>query len=1181
MVRMRRNGFRLSIVAGDHATPHCRVRRHDRFLRRAGLASPSTLFALIGVVAGLFPQEAASQYFRFGKNKVQYEANEWHFVQSRYFDVYYYEGGYHLANFTAKAAEDAYARIAELFQHRISDRIPILTYQGHNEFAVTNAVNLPTYSEGIGGVTELFKNRVAIPFTGDYRDYRRVVHHELVHAVINDIFYGGSIQSIIQNNIQMRIPLWFNEGLAEYAALGWDTESDMYVRDAVVEDYLAPIQDLNGYFAYRGGQGVWDYVSEQYGREKVGEILQRLRMTRNIRTSFKRATGLELDNLSGKWHRSLKEIYFPEVAAREDLSEIAKPLITRDDGYYNTSPALSPQGDKLVFVTTRGALFDIYLADASDGRIIRKLVDGQNTTGFESLRILTPGLTWSPDGSRIAAAVKSGRSDAIAVIDVRDGSTLHYRIPEVDQILSVAWSPAGDRLAFSASIDAQSDIFVLDTSTRETVNHTHDVFSDHEPSWSSDGTLIAFHSDRGSHTTLGRFQEDDFSIVDHDYGQYDVYLLRVDASPSHVERLTFDESWDDRSARFGPDPGKLLFISDRNGIQNLYEKDIGTGAVRPLTNVLRGIMQVALSADGRSAALVSLHEGTPSIFLMKSPFDRSLDEETLRPTVWAQRVMQDAAGSAPAAVLATAAILRNNPLLRDASDGIGFARSTVRRQPAFASRDPLPGESSFGTGDGVPGEGSVAQEALAQEAPGDGGRASDELPSERRAAGGSPDVGAPGEEPAEASSSADSSAYGGVRVDFRNYVFSDSFDDASEGGDEDPDPFAYRFSPEDNVDERGDYKPNRYRLRFSPDLVYGTAGYDALYGIQGITQMTFSDMLGNHRIFVATNLLIDLRNSDYVLAYHYLPRRVDWSVSGFHVARLLPDYARGAYYRFRQYGASLAISYSLDKFRRIDFDASMLGVSQADIGDPVTAPVSRMLMHPSVTFTEDVTAPGFLYAVGGHRLGVRLSGSPGLASGSETRFASFLVDARTYTSLKPGTYTFGFRFSGGLSVGAGRQVFYTSGVQNWINRQFDDVNGFPIVDVTDFVFAQPVLPLRGYEINARNGSYFGLFNAEFRFPLFAAVLPGPLPVVPLHDVQGSFFLDAGSVWGGKGMDRRFNVLRRNVRTGERVLDDLLVGVGFGLRTILIGYPVRLDFAWPYDGRRFGRRKVYVSIGLDF
>ncbi|MEX0601298.1 MAG: peptidase S9, partial [Rhodothermales bacterium] len=703
--------------------------------------------------------------------------------------------GYYLANFTAKAAEDAYQQITDLFQHEISDRIPLIVYQSHNDFAVTNAVDLPTYSEGIGGVTELFKNRVAIPFTGDYRDYRRVVHHELVHAVINDMFYGGSIQSIIQNNIQLRIPLWFNEGLAEYSALGWDTDSDMYIRDAILEDYLAPIERLNGYFAYRGGQSVWDYVAEQYGREKIGEILQRLRLTRSVETSFRRATGMSLEDLSEKWQRSLKEIHFPELTAREDLDQIGRPLITVEEGYYNTSPALSPKGDRLAYITTRGAFFDVYVADANDGRIIRKVIDGQDNTAFESLRILTPGISWSPDGERIAVAVKSGPSDAIAVVNVRDGSSVHYRVPDIDQILTVSWSPNGERIAFSASMNAQSDIYVLDMTTRETINYTNDVFSDHEPSWSPDGESIVFHSDRGSHTDLGRFREENFQMVEYDYSQHDIYLMSLDAS--RAERLTFDELWDDRSAKFGADPDRLLFISDRNGIFNLYEKNLDSGSIRPLTNVSRGIIQAALSADGNRAALVSLRDGTPSIYTLRTPFERSIDRESLAPTVWAQRVMQETMEPAPAVALARPALMQSNPLLRDASDGIAYAYAPGRRQDIYASRAPI------------------------REEPVTDADADADADAERN-----------DEEAADNASPSDTSSYGGVRVDFRNYVFSDSFDEATEDA---PDPAVRRFAPSDNVDDDGDYVPKRYKLSFSPDLVYGTAGYDALYGVQGVT----------------------------------------------------------------------------------------------------------------------------------------------------------------------------------------------------------------------------------------------------------------------------------------------------------------------------------------------------------
>ncbi|MFK7848008.1 MAG: peptidase S9, partial [Rhodothermales bacterium] len=822
------------------------------------------------VLAGLFllslPDVASAQYFRFGKNKVQYEDKEWSFLQSKHFDIYYYEGAQYLADFTANAAEEAYLQAERLFDHRITNRIPIIVYQSHNDFAVTNAVNLPTFSEGIAAVTEPYKNRIAIPFVGDYRQFRQTLHHELIHAVINDIYYGGTLQSILQNNIALRIPHWFNEGLAEFASEGWSSNADDWLRDAIIHDDVADIPYINGFASYQAGQGVWDYIAEQYGQEKIGEILQRLRLTHSIDGSFKRATGLTLIELSERWKKTLKQIYYPELGARESITDFARKIVSeKNGGFYNTSPALSPLGDRMAFVSSVNGLFDVLIIDTNDGKVSKKLIDGQTSAEYESLRILSPGLSWSPDGTQLALAVKSGPTDAIAVVDVDTEESTHYRIPDVDQIISVSWSPDGTHIAFEAAMDAQSDLFVLDLETHETINYTNDVFSDHEPGWSPDGKFLVFHSDRGSYTELGVYQASDFAMVEHDYGQYDVYLLPLGNSNT-ARRLTYNTTWDDQSAKFGSDPDRVLFISDRNGVFNLYEKELSSGLVRPLTNSLNGISQVTLSADGDEAALVSMEQGRTLIYLMKSPFERQIDAEELPPNVWAQRVMQETILPAPAITLAPRSLQRDNPFLRDATDGIAYVRQPnaggalmADRLMLLANRSPLSVSSA------------VSQIAGEEEE----------------------------EEPLTTRSTWDSTRYGSVNVNFDDYIFAERSPDETEDL-----AFFLRdpFEPEDNIGEDGRFKPKRYKLRFSPDLVYGSAGYDALFGVQGITQITFSDMLGDHQVLVASNLLIDLRNSDYMMSYAYLPSRLDWSTSAFHVSRLLPDNNRNTIYRYRQYG---------------------------------------------------------------------------------------------------------------------------------------------------------------------------------------------------------------------------------------------------------------------------------------
>ena len=151
----------------------------------------------------------------FGKNKVQYRDFEWSYIQTPNFDIYFYGENQDLAEFTSKVSEEAYEQISTHLAWDLKNRVSILVYNSHNEFQQTNVVGV-YMSEGIGGVTELFKNRVVFPFDGDFEQFRHVIHHELVHAMLNDMVYGGTAQNMVASRTRVRIPLWSNEGLAEF-----------------------------------------------------------------------------------------------------------------------------------------------------------------------------------------------------------------------------------------------------------------------------------------------------------------------------------------------------------------------------------------------------------------------------------------------------------------------------------------------------------------------------------------------------------------------------------------------------------------------------------------------------------------------------------------------------------------------------------------------------------------------------------------------------------------------------------------------------------------------------------------------------------------------------------------------------------------------------------------------------
>ncbi len=583
---------------------------------------------------------SASAFAQFGKNKMHIKDYDWYYIQTKHFDIYFSQDGETLTEFAAKAAEDAISSIQNTFNYRVNNRITLIIYNSQNAFQETNVID-QYLSEGIQGFTELFKNRVVIQFTGSYKQFRHLIHHELVHAVMNDMFYGGTIQNIISNNISLQFPLWFSEGLAEYEALGWDVDTDMFIRDAAVSEYLPEINQLGGYFAYRGGQSVFYYIANKYGKEKIGELLNKIKGIGNVEEGIKATLGISTKELGERWRKDIKKTFWPDVALRDDPEDFAKRLTDpeKDKGFYNTSPTLSPQGDKIAFISNRDYYWGLYLMDALTGKTLERIVEGSQTPDFEELNILTPGLTWSPDGSKIALSAKRSGVDAIYIFDIESGDREILDI-NFEAIESVTWSNNGEYLAFIAQNARQSDIYTYNFETKEIKNLTNDIFSDSDPAWSHDDDVIYFSSDRGDKISA-KMLPSDFRIMNHDYNQKDIfkYVLETDS----IIRITDLPFSDETSPREQAGGENLILISDLNGINNIYTKSITSNGSEnsilnsplvPITNSISGLYQLSLSKDTKKLVFSSLYESVFNLFMLDNPFESKTELDTLPPTLF-------------------------------------------------------------------------------------------------------------------------------------------------------------------------------------------------------------------------------------------------------------------------------------------------------------------------------------------------------------------------------------------------------------------------------------------------------------------------------------------------------------------------------------------------------------------
>jgi hypothetical protein len=568
--------------------------------------------ALAGALLAFTATTAQGQ---FGRNKVQYQAFDFRIIKTEHFDIYFYPQEREAALDAARMAERSYGRLSRLLQHEFDSRKPIILYASHSDFQQTNA--LPgLIDEATGGVTEILKNRVIVPLTGSYADFDHVLTHELVHAFQFDILFGDGMMG--ETEPTMRVPLWFMEGMAEYLSLGKiDAHTASWVRDAVIAGYIRDIDEMNqrdDYLSYRFGQSLWAFVGRRWGDASIGVVLRKLSRM-GLERAFVSTFGLTLTQLSREWLASVRTTYLPQLVEHEAPTRYGRPLTRHrklNDPWY-LAPALSPDGKLIVFASQRNGFFmDLWLADAGTGRVLKRLVKGSRSSGFESLRYQNSTSAFSPDGRYVAFVAETGGRDALYIYDVlkhRIARRLRFKLNGIE---NPSWSPDGRHIVFTGLDGGLSDLFTTDL-RGHLRRLTQDRYADLMPSWSPDGTRIAFTTDRGPDADLARLRYGNFRVAILDVGSGRVRLL-----PGQDAGKNIDPVW-------SPDGGALAWVSDRTGVNDLYLFDIDGQTLFQLTDVLSGIIGtnrltpvLSWSRAGR-LAFVYFEDGGYNLYTVPDP----------------------------------------------------------------------------------------------------------------------------------------------------------------------------------------------------------------------------------------------------------------------------------------------------------------------------------------------------------------------------------------------------------------------------------------------------------------------------------------------------------------------------------------------------------------------------------
>lgn len=549
---------------------------------------PIRAAGLLGLAILAMPAPADAQ---FGRNKVQYAARDFRIIQTAHFDVYFYEEEREAAMDAARMAERIYGRLSRLLDHEFQQRKPIILYASQTDFQGTNVLG-GSIGESTAGVTESLRDRVVLPFTGSYAEFEHVLAHELVHAFQFDILKRGAIGRSA-SPFAFVPSLWFMEGMAEYLSVGRiDAKTTAWMRDATLSGYLRTIEEMdrfNDFLSYRFGQSLWNYIGARWGDETIGLLLKSAASV-GTDAAFRRTLGLGMDALSAEWHEAVRAAYLPGVARARRIDQVATRVTdhrfplgrTRSPSYI--APALSPDGSRLVYLSDLGhdlySFYDLYLADTSSGRPIRRLVASARSGDFESLRYLTSSAEFSPDGSAVALVAKRGGRDALVVIDIDTGDVVRVRVPDLNGLQGPTWAPDGGRIAFTGLLGGISDLYVWDLRSDAVHRLTADRFAQLHPAWSPDGALIAYATDAGPETDLETLSFGPLRIEILDLERGDRRELPGQASSP---AQSINPAW-------SPDGRTIAYLSTRSGTFNVFLQDLEGGPVRQLTDALTGAM---------------------------------------------------------------------------------------------------------------------------------------------------------------------------------------------------------------------------------------------------------------------------------------------------------------------------------------------------------------------------------------------------------------------------------------------------------------------------------------------------------------------------------------------------------------------------------------------------------------
>ena len=1132
------------------------------------------LISLMSCLALLFMHSAAQvNTVEFGKNRVQYQKFKWKYYQTENFNSYFSQDGLGLGKYVAQVAELELPSIEEYVEYGLQRRINIVVYNNYDEMQQSN-IGLGIDWQNTGGVTKLVNNKMIVYFDGNHENLRRQIRQGIAKVLVDNVLFGDDLGEFAANQALLDLPKWLTDGYIAYAAENWSTSLDDDLRSAMLSGNYNNFYQLAFEKPLLAGHSFWKYMADKYGKNKTTYFLYLARIYRNLNNASQKIAKKKFKKILQDFMVDVQQQYFKDIRGRRNTPRgqlsVSETIGKKDYIRFNANPI--PRSFSYAYVEFKQGRYQVVLMENFvSKRVLLKLgVRSREDDQHPNY----PILAWDGKGTRLAVLYNDEGKTKFFVYDVVNHSKLwQHNIDKFDQVQDMKYMLDNNTLLFSAVRSGQTDIYVykIDKQTFEQV--TNDVYDDLDPSFVAfpNKTGILYSSNRPSATAAS--SEDSLPGR-----HYNIYLVD-NWNKSDVKQISRLTDLKFGNARFPSqyNQSHFTFVSDENGINNRYagwfttERAgldtlvfIGDEMMRnPSKQDVDSLLKEWNKTDIDSVGFVSVTNDSSYVFPLTNYQSSMLETRTAGDNQQVSEVVK----------------LGDTKLLyRLKVDENVLKRRNINARPTEYIRKVIEEEKK------------AANKSATYEPK------TDTLTKKQD--------------------------------DFFNSEFSNEKADSA------------RVEAEKIAEEKRnepvlkdakvyEYRPPKF---FNDYLVSGfnnnvlVTRYQAYQGgngpiqlsngdpFNGIIRVGTSDLFEDWKFAGGFRISPNLNNNEYVLSAQYLKKRIDYGLTYYRNAVMNPPlYDDSLFYNVKQFTNlyQATLTYPFNRVKSLRFNVAYRSDKYVKLANELFPDESLRGKDDRQTFGlahieyvhDDAITPalniwnGLRYKVY-FDFNARISktnttSTPG-AGGNHPTTMNLGFDARHYLPIYR-NIIWAVRAAGDVSWGNQKILYYLGGVDNWLmfgsntredgsERYFNSANR-PDPDA-DYAYQSLAVNLRGFKQNVANGNNALVVNSEVRAPVFTSFFNKPINNAFLRNFQVVQFIDLGTAWNGK-----YDKLERpsvfygappvTVKIKAGGVGPFAGGYGFGARSTVLGYFLRVDAAWDMSGLFQGKPMWYFAMGLDF